>query len=93
MGSSTAPRALDAAGLMYEVGRLVQALALTMRRHRLVPGQQLCECGRLPVHPVPLFGARCDVARDAWALAHEAMRRVVQTAAPAVGRARVGRRG
>ncbi|MGH3450225.1 MAG: hypothetical protein ACRDQW_05750 [Haloechinothrix sp.] len=81
---------LDAAELWYEVGREVQAVALVMRRHELVDDQQVCACGRLPVHLLPSFGLRCDVAGERWVRACEAMRRVVaESQARAVGRASV----
>ncbi|MGH3658030.1 MAG: hypothetical protein ACRDUA_15355 [Micromonosporaceae bacterium] len=68
------PRSLDAAGMWYELGREIQAVALIMRKHRLVAAQQLCECGRLFVHTLPVFGARCDVAYRQWVSAFAMMR-------------------
>ncbi len=84
-------RWLDAPSLFYEIGRDVQAVALVMRRHEIVDAQQTCACGRLPVRTLPFFGPRCDVAGERFAVAEEAMRRVVaqSTATPAIGRARV----
>jgi hypothetical protein len=86
-----ASRRLDAASLFYEIGREVQTVALVMRKHEIVDAQQTCACGRLPVHTLPFFGPRCEVAGERFALAEAAMRRVVaQSTAPrAVGRAQV----
>jgi len=87
----TTTRALDAASLFYEIGREVQAVALVMRKHEILDAQRICACGRLPVRTLPFFGPRCDVAGERFAVAEEAMRRVVaqSTATPAIGRARV----
>ncbi|MGH3737528.1 MAG: hypothetical protein ACRDT6_18250 [Micromonosporaceae bacterium] len=84
---------MDAASLFYELGREVQAVALLMRKHEIVQAQRICACGRLPVHTLPLFGPRCDVAGERWARADAAMRRVLaQPVAPrAIGRAEVVR--
>ncbi|MGH3738381.1 MAG: hypothetical protein ACRDT6_22660 [Micromonosporaceae bacterium] len=78
---------LDPFTLLYEVGRQLQAVPLVMRKHKLVGSQQLCECGRLPVHNLPGFGLRCEIASAHWSLAYEAMRRIVRHADDrAVGR-------
>ncbi len=79
----------DATGIWYELGRQLQAVALTMRKHRIIGAQQLCECGRLPVRELPVFGERCDVAGEQWSRARESMRRIV-AATDSQGRA-VGR--
>jgi len=80
----------DASSIWYELGRQLQAVALIMRKHRIVGAQQLCECGRLPVRELPAFGERCDVADEQWSRAHESMRRIVAVTegqGRAVGRA------
>jgi len=82
----------DAASAWYELGRQLQAVALAMRRHRVIPSQGLCECGRLPIRRPSLFGQRCDIAYEQWSRTHEAMRRMLATTdfgARAVGRAAV----
>lgn len=82
---------VDATTLFYELGREVQAVALLMRKHEILDAQRICACGRLPVHTLPFFGPRCDVAGERWAHADAAMRRVLaHPAAPrAIGRAEV----
>ncbi len=82
-------RPLDAPSLNFEIGRHVQTMALAMRRHRIVSTHQICECGRLPLRTLPVFGPRCEVACDSWRLAHDVMRRCVAQAGDgsrAVGR-------
>lgn len=68
-------RVLDASELLYEIGRRIQAVSLVMRKHKVLPTQQLCECGRLAARTVPAFGLRCEVAATEWQVAHSAMHR------------------
>lgn len=68
---------LDAAGVLFEIGRRVQAAAVAMWKHRLVPSQQICTCGRMCVRTLPTFGLRCDVACDDWDTAMSAMERLL----------------
>ncbi len=49
---------LDASDLLFEVGRQLQAVALVMRKHEIAP-HQVCECGRVAVRMLPVFGLRC----------------------------------
>ncbi|MGH3655694.1 MAG: hypothetical protein ACRDUA_03450 [Micromonosporaceae bacterium] len=76
-GSDGGQKWLDAATLYYELGREVQAVALLVRSHQIVASQQICACGRLPLHTLPFFGPRCDVVGERWTRANEAMRRIV----------------
>lgn len=66
-------RSLDAAGVLYEVGRQLQTTALVMRRHTGSGLPDVCECGRLQVRDLPGLGRRCEVAVDQWDLTREAM--------------------
>lgn len=61
--------------MLYEIGRRTQAAALMMRKHTMLPSQQLCECGRIPTRVIPAFGLRCDIACDHWDVARATMAR------------------
>lgn len=74
-------RALDATDVLFEIGNQVQTVALTMRKHRYVVAQQVCECGRLATQMLPVFGPRCEIAVEGWVAAHDAMRRLLRQAA------------
>ncbi len=84
---------VEPTSLSYELGRQLQALALLMRKHRINPRQQVCDCGRLAMRELPMFGPRCDIACRQWDLVHSAMRRIVAHTNPGnatvVGRAAV----
>jgi hypothetical protein len=88
---------MDAASLLYEVGRQTQGVALAMRNHRILALQELCECGRLPVQRLPILGLRCEVIRAQWLPVHGAMHRIVAQgafhASRAVGRVAVNSTG
>lgn len=55
-------RHLDAADVLFEIGRRTQAAALMMRKHQVLPTQQLCECGRVATRVVPAFFAATSLA-------------------------------
>lgn len=75
MSDSGDGRHLDAADVLFEIGRRTQATALMMRKHRVLPTQQLCECGRLATRVLPAFGLRCDVAGEHWDIVRATMGR------------------
>ncbi|MGH3645635.1 MAG: hypothetical protein ACRDTM_00405 [Micromonosporaceae bacterium] len=74
---------LSAADVWLRLGRLVEAVALAMRKHTVEPGLGICACGRLPERELAMFGARCDVACDTWERAHHGMRIVLDQVDPA----------
>lgn len=77
-------RQLDAAGLLHEMGVKVQAVALTMWKHQIIPSLDVCKaCGRLPARTLPMFGARCEIAVNQWDLAQIAIQHLVATPDPA----------
>ncbi len=86
----------DAPAVLIAVGRQIEKLGLVMRKHRLVPEQQICVCGRIATRLLlPAFGLRCDIVGEQWDLAQESIRRVcaqmsggTHTTSRAVGRAR-----
>ncbi|MGH3738096.1 MAG: hypothetical protein ACRDT6_21170 [Micromonosporaceae bacterium] len=47
-------RRWDPTDLMLDVGRRVEAMALAMRKHRVVPEQQVCTCGQLATRILPV---------------------------------------
>lgn len=49
-----------------------------MRRHEIASGYQVCECGRVPVRILPMFGLRCEIACCQWDLACALVRRLVE---------------
>lgn len=81
-------RFLDAADVLFEIGRRVQAVSLMMRKHKILAAQQVCECGRLATRTVPAFGLRCDIAGQQWDLAHATMRRFLAQLTPAADTSR-----
>ncbi len=80
MGTGPTERRWDAADLLYEIGRRTQAAAMMMRKHRVSPTHELCQCGRLPHRRLPLFGPRCEVASAHWEQAAYAMRQLLRHA-------------
>lgn len=85
-------RHLDAADVLFEIGRRTQAAALMMRKHQVLPTQQLCECGRVATRVVPAFGLRCDVAGEHWDLARATMSRFLTQIVSGVSSSRDTRR-
>lgn len=82
MCQSGQERFLDAAELLFEIGRRVQAVSLVMRKHKVLPAQQLCECGRLATRVIPAFGLRCEIASLQWDIAHALMTRFLTQLTP-----------
>lgn len=73
--SGTGEGRLDAPGLLYDMGRQVQALALAMRKHEIVADLNVCKsCGRIPARDLPGFGPRCQVVVDQWRVTQQLMR-------------------
>ncbi|MGH3736160.1 MAG: hypothetical protein ACRDT6_11155 [Micromonosporaceae bacterium] len=80
MNEQQQPRKWDSPRLVYETGRRVQAVALTMLKHQIVATLGVCAaCGRSPVADLPLFGPRCDVAVAQWRVTWLALHRMLDT--------------
>lgn len=69
-----AGRRWDPTDVMLDVSRRVEAMALAMRKHRIVSEQQVCACGQLATRMLPVFGIRCETAYELWDLAQSSMR-------------------
>lgn len=84
---------LDAPRLLYDSGERAQVVAVIMWKHEIAAELGVCKgCGRLPARELPLFGPRCEIAVNAWDLAHVSMLRLVQPAVPSASLPRaVGR--
>ncbi|MGH3647186.1 MAG: hypothetical protein ACRDTM_08420 [Micromonosporaceae bacterium] len=89
-GQSTDRGWWDGPHVTYETGQRVQAVALVMLKHQIVPELGVCRaCGRLPAAELPLFGLRCDVAVEQWRVTWATLRRLVDAGSAARERAPV----
>lgn len=76
----------DAPRLLYDLGGLAQAVAVTMWKHEIATGLGVCKgCGRLPDRELPMFGPRCEIAVKQWDVAHAAMLRLSGPTATSAG--------